>query len=128
MVRSKTKLIENIEKLEKFFYTAGKQPKQKKLTPFKNKNGEKKTTWRNIINSKGILYSDIYKKAQRKGKNKKIISTNILKKQKSNNWHTNLTKPFEENELFHALKSMKKANPPEKMEFQLKFILSFGAI
>lgn len=42
MVRSKTKLIENIEKLEKFFYTAEKQPKQKKLTPFKNKNGEKK--------------------------------------------------------------------------------------
>ena len=42
MVRRKTKLIENIEKLEKIFYTAEKQPKQKKLTHFKNKNGEKK--------------------------------------------------------------------------------------
>ena len=42
MVRSKTKVIENIEKLEKFFYSAEKQPKQKKLTSFKNKNGEKK--------------------------------------------------------------------------------------
>lgn len=68
------------------------------------------------------------KNPKEREKNKKIISTNIFKKQKSNNWHPNLTKPFEENELFHALKSMKKANPPEKMEFQLKFILSFGAV
>ena len=46
-------------------------------------------------------------------------------RQISNNWHPSLTKPFEEKELFQALKSMEENKSPGKDGISMKFYLTF---
>ena len=43
----------------------------------------------------------------------------------SNNWHPSLTKPFEEKELFQALKSMEENKSPGKDGISMEFYLTF---
>ena len=72
MVRSISKLIENEEKLTKFFYTAEKQNQNKKtITKLKNKKGETQTKDDKILKIAQEFYSDLYKKQIKK--NKKIL-------------------------------------------------------
>ena len=46
----------------------------------------------------------------------------------SNNWHPSLTKPFEEKELFQALKSMEENKSPGKDGISMEFYLTFWHI
>ena len=65
MIRSRTKLIENEEKLTKFFYTAEKQNQNKKnITKLKNKNGEIKTEDKEILKTAKEFYSDLLTQTQ----------------------------------------------------------------
>ena len=117
------KHIENEEKPTKCFYVAEKQNQNKKnITKLKNKNGQLKTEDKEILKKAKEFYLDLYKKAQT---NEQENFLNRYNKKISNDWHPNLTKPFEENELFQALKSMEENKSPGKdgipMEFYLKF-------
>ena len=119
------KHIENEEKPTKFFYAAEKQNQNKKnITKLKNKNGELKTEDKQILKIAEVFYSDLYKKAQTNEQEQENF-LNKYNQNISNDWHPKLTKPFEENELFQALKSMEENKPPRKdgipMEFYLKF-------
>ena len=118
MIRSRTKHIENDEKPTKFFYTAEKQNQnKKKITKLKNKNGELKTEDKEILKIAEEFCSDLHKKAQTTEQEQENF-LNKYNKKISNHWYPNLTKPFEENELLPALKSRKKINAQEKMQFQ----------
>ena len=111
MIRSRTRQIENEEKASKFFYAAEKQNQNKKIiTKLKNKNGELKTEDKEILKIAKEFYSDLYKKAQTNEQEQEIF-LNKYNKKISNDWHPNLTKPLEENELFKALKSMENKSP-----------------
>ena len=117
------KHIENGEKPTKCFYVAEKQNQNKKnITKLKNKKGQLKTEDKEILKTAKEFYLDLYKKAQT---NEQENFLNRYNKKISNDWHPNLTKPFEENELFQALKSMEENKSPGKdaipMEFYLKF-------
>ena len=69
MVRSTSKLIENEEKITKFFYTAEKQNQNKKtITKLKNKKGETQTKDDKILKIAQEFYSDLYKKQIKKKK------------------------------------------------------------
>ena len=74
MIRSRTKLIENEEKPTKFFYTAGKQNKNKKnITQLKNKKKRiKKKRWGNTQNSKRLLLRAIYKSTNKGTRTRKF--------------------------------------------------------
>ena len=125
MIRSRTKLIENEEKPTKFFYTAEKQNQNKKnITKLKNKNGELKTEDKEILKIAKDFYSDLYKKAKTNEQEQEIFLKKYEKKI-SNNWHPNLTKPFEEKELFQALKSMEENKSPGKDGIPMEFCLTF---
>ena len=114
MIRSRTKLIENEEKPTEFFYTAEKQNQNKKnITKLKNKNGELKTEDKEILKIAQEFYSDLYKKAQTNQQEQETFLSEYNKKI-SNEWHLSLTKPFEEKELFQALKSMEENESPGK--------------
>ena len=128
MIRSRTKLIENEEKPTKFFYTAEKQNQNKKnITKLKNKNGELKIEDKEILKIAKDFYSDLYKKAQTNEQEQENF-LNKYDKKISNNWHPNLTKPFEEKELFQALKSMEENKSPGKDGIPMEFYLTFGNI
>ena len=128
MIRSRTKLIENEEKPTKFFYTAEKQNQNKKnITKLKNKNGELKTEDKEILKIAKDFYSDLYKKAQINEQEQENF-LNKYDKEISNNWHPHLTKPFEEKELFQALKSMEENKFPGKDGIPMEFYLTFWNI
>ena len=105
MIRNRTKHIENDENPTKFFYTVEKQNQNiKNITKLKNKNGELKTANKEILKIAKEYYSDLCKKAQTNEQEQENF-LNKYNKKISNDWHPNLTKPFEEIELFQALKS-----------------------
>ena len=114
MVRSRTKLIENEEKPTKLFHAAEKQNQNKKtITKLKNKTGELKTKDEEILQIGKEFYSNLYKKAEINKKEQE----NLIKKydQKiSNNWHPSLINPFDEKELYQALKTMEENKSPGK--------------
>ena len=98
MIRSRTKHIENEEKPTKIFYVVEKQNQKKKnITKLKDKNGELKTEDKEILKIPKEFYSDLYKKAQTNEQEQENF-LNKYNKKNSNDWHPNLTKPFEENE------------------------------
>ena len=128
MIRSRTRQIENEEKPSKFFYAAEKQNQNKKnITKLKNKNGEIKTEDKEILKIAKEFYSDLYKKAQTNEQEQEIF-LNKYNKKISNDWHPNLIKPFEENELFQALKSMEENKSPGKDGIPMEFYLNFWSI
>ena len=125
MVRSRTKLIENEEKPTKFFYAAEKQNQNKKtITKLKNKTGELKTKDEEILQIAKEFYSDLYKKAEINKKEQE----NLIKKcdqKMSNNWHPSLINPFEEKELYQALKTMEENKSPGKDGIPMEFYITF---
>ena len=90
---------------ENFFIRQKNKIRTKKnITKLKNKNGELKTEDQEILKIAKEFYSDLYKKAPTNEQEPENF-LNKYNKKISNDWHPNLTKPFEENELFQALKS-----------------------
>ena len=125
IVRSRTKLIENEEKPTKFFYAAEKQNQNKKtITKLKNKNGELKTKDEEILKIAQEFYSDLYKKAEINKKEQENLIKKYDKKI-SNNWHPSLINPFEEKELYQALKTMEKNKSPGKDGIPMEFYITF---
>ena len=128
MIRSRTRQIKNAEKPSKFFYAAEKQNQNKKnITKLQNKNGEIKTEDKEILKIAKEFYSDLYKKAQTNEQEQEIF-LNKYNKKISNDWHPNLIKPFEENELFQALKSMEENKSLGKDGIPMEFYLEFSPI
>ena len=125
MIRSKTKLIENEEKPTKFFYAAEKQNQNKKsITKLKYKNGELKTEDEEILKIAKEFHSELYKNAKINEQEQENF-LNKYDKKNSNNWHPSLTKPFEEKELFQALKSMEENKSQGKDGIPMEFYLIF---
>ena len=125
MVRSRTKLIENEKKPTKLFYAVDKQNQNKKtITKLKNKNRELKTKDEEILKIAQEFYSDLYKKAEINKKEQENLIKKYDKKI-SNNWHPSLINPFEEKELYQALKTMEKNKSPGKDGIPMEFYITF---
>ena len=102
---------------QNFFIQQKNNQNKKNITKLKNKNGELKTEDKEILKIAEEFCSDLHKKAQTTEQEQENF-LNKYNKKISNHWYPNLTKPFEENELLPALKSRKKINAQEKMQFQ----------
>ena len=79
--------------------------KTKKYNPIKKQKRRIKKKDEEILKIARDFYSELYTKAQIKEQEQENFLSSYDRKI-SVDWHPNLTKPFEEKELFQALKSM----------------------